>query len=80
MRNCGRSFAFLSDELAHELPSVEILGLDQVMSYIRRDGENWVEMEDWSARRCFTRTVEDFDGNEDWEWLLRYHDLGEWAW
>jgi len=80
MRNYGRSFAFLSNELAQELPSVEILGLDQVMSYVRRDGENGVEVRDWSARRCVTRAVEDFDGNEDWEWLLRYHDLGEWAW
>lgn len=80
MRNYNHSFAFLSDELAQELPSVKILGLDQVMSYVIKDGENGVEVVDWSARRCFTRTVEDFDGNEDWEWLLRHHDLGEWAW
>ena len=80
MRNYKYSFAFLSDELTHELPSVKILGLDQVMSYIFRDGDGGVEVQDWSARRCFTRTVEDFDGNEDWEWLMRYHDLGEWAW
>ena len=80
MRNLGRSFAFLSDELAQELPSATILGLDQVMSYILRNGGDVVEVEKWSARRCFTRTVEDFDGNEDWEWLMRYHDLGEWAW
>ena len=80
MRNYKRSFAFLSDELVHELPSVKILGLDQVMTYVLRDGDGGVEARDWSARRCFTRSVEDFDGNEDWEWLLRYHDLGEWAW
>lgn len=79
MRNFGRSFAFLSNELAPDLPSVKILGLDQVMSYIRREN-NIVEVQNWSARRCFTRTVEDFDGNEDWEWLMRHHDLGEWAW
>lgn len=80
MRNLGRSFAFLSDELAQELSSATILGLDQVMSYILRNGGDVVEVEKWSARRCFARTVEDFDGNEDWEWLMRYHDLGEWAW
>ena len=80
MRNYKRPFAFLSDELAQDLPSVKILGLDQVVSYILRDDDEGVEVRDWSARRCFTRTVEDFDGNEDWEWLLRYHDLGEWAW
>lgn len=80
MRNYKHSFAFLSDELAQELPSIKILGLDQVMSYIFRDSDEQAEVRDWSARRCFTRTVEDFDGNEDWEWLLRYHDLGEWAW
>ena len=80
MRNLGRSFAFLSDELAQELSSATILGLDQVMSYILRDGSDEAEVEKWSARRCFARTVEDFDGNEDWEWLMRYHDLGEWAW
>lgn len=79
MRNFERPFAFLSNELAQDLPSVKILGLDQVMSYIRRE-DNTVEVHNWSARRCFTRTVEDFDGNEDWEWLMRYHDLGEWAW
>ncbi|KAF9783358.1 hypothetical protein BJ322DRAFT_1070459 [Thelephora terrestris] len=80
MRNFGRSFAFLSNELAQELPFVEILGLDHVMSYVRRGEDNTVEVENWSARRCFTRTVEDFDGNEDWEWLMRHHDQGEWAW
>jgi len=80
MRNYKYSFAFLSDELAQELPSVQILGLDQVMSYISRYEDGEAEAEDWSAQRCFTRTVEDFDGNEDWEWLLRYHDLGEWGW
>lgn len=80
MRNYKHAFVFLSHELVHELPSVKILGLDQVVSYVIRDEEGWVEVVDWSARRCFTRTVEDFDGNEDWEWLLRYHDLGEWAW
>jgi len=80
MRNYRHSFAFLSSELALDLPSVKILGLDQTMSYVFRDVDEGVETEDWSARRCFTRTVEDFDGNEDWEWLLRYHDLGEWAW
>jgi hypothetical protein len=80
MRNFDRSFAFLSGELARELPSVKILGLDQVMSYVHRDDEGVVEVENWSARRCFTRTAEDFDDREDWEWLMRYHDLGEWAW
>ena len=80
MRNLGRSFAFLSDELAQDLPSIKILGLDQVMSYVRRDEDNTAGVEHWSARRCFTRTAEDFDGNEDWEWLMRHHDLGEWAW
>ena len=79
MRNYKHSFAFLSDELALDLFSVKILGLDQTMSYVFRDDEG-VEIEGWSARRCFTRTVEDFDGNENWEWLVRYHDLGEWAW
>jgi hypothetical protein len=80
MRNFGRSFAFLSNELARLLPSVEILGLDHVMSYVGRGEEYAVEVENWSARRCFTRTAEDFDGNEDWEWLMRHHDQGEWAW
>ena len=80
MRNYKHSFAFLSDELAQELPSVKLLGLDQLMSSIFRDGTHGIEAVEWSARRCYTRTVEDFEGNGDWEWLLRYHDLGEWAW
>ena len=75
MRNFG--LIFLSDELVQELPSVKILGLDDVMLYIHRYGDNVIQVENWSARRCFTRGVEDFDGNEDWEWLMRYHDLEE---
>lgn len=81
MRNYAGSFVFLSGELAQELPSVKILGLDQVMSYIYRGGDGVpAQVENWSAQKRFTRTVEDFDGNKDWEWLMRYHYLEEWAW
>ena len=71
---------FRSDELAQGLPSVKILGSDQVVSSVFRGDDGTVKVEDWSILRCYTRAVEDFDGNEGWEWLLRYHNLVDWAW
>ena len=38
------------------------------------DNDNKNEDEEaWPPSRVYFRTAEDFDGHEEWEWLLRHH-------
>ena len=44
---------------------------------MRRDGHNAPQGSDggllWPPERVYFRTVDDFEGHEEWEWLLRHH-------
>jgi hypothetical protein len=75
---------FLIDELASELKHLSIIGMDKMLSYVDRTTEyaedgvssrSSVETSIWSWRRTHYRTVTDFGGCKDYEWLLRHHSL-----
>ena len=57
--------------------TVELLGYNSKMYWTipNADGENAVELtSQWSDMQLWFHTVDDFAGNEDWEWLIRHRN------
>ncbi|PIL26340.1 hypothetical protein GSI_12096 [Ganoderma sinense ZZ0214-1] len=52
----------------HPPESLELLGYKDTLRWISRDGGDV-----WPPSRAYFRTAEDFEGREEWEWLLRHH-------
>ncbi|KAI0691579.1 hypothetical protein C8Q76DRAFT_254187 [Earliella scabrosa] len=69
----------MKDALAARLsPSLELFGYDADMHWVTPDTqEPPVLAPAWPWSKVYLRTVEEFGGEEDWEWLLRCHgDFG----
>ena len=60
-------------------PALELLGYKNTLRWMRCDqgNRNNAPGSDsgslWPPERVYFRTVEDFEGYEEWEWLLRHH-------
>ena len=53
-------------------PALELLGYNNGMRWVRhRPTAAYSEF--WPHAQMYFRTVEDYRGYEDWEWLLRHH-------
>ncbi|KAM5534154.1 hypothetical protein V8D89_012174 [Ganoderma adspersum] len=60
----------------HPPEALELLGYKNTLRWMpaRRGEAPANENEEvWPSSRVYFRTAEDFDGHEEWEWLLRHH-------
>ena len=65
----------IKDALAARLPpSIELFGYDADLHWVAPDTRGSpVLAPPWPLSKVYLRTVDDFRGEEDWEWLLRQH-------
>ncbi|KAI1787083.1 hypothetical protein LXA43DRAFT_896796 [Ganoderma leucocontextum] len=52
-------------------PALELLGYNNGMRWVTHNPTTYSGF--WPHAKMYFRTVEDYDGCEDWEWLLRHH-------
>ncbi|KAI1787076.1 hypothetical protein LXA43DRAFT_1030657 [Ganoderma leucocontextum] len=71
------AFADLQGIAARHPPEkLELLGYKNALRWMARgdaDAASDAGVSLWPPSRVYFRTVEDFDGHEEWEWLLRHH-------
>ncbi|KAI1787082.1 hypothetical protein LXA43DRAFT_1098578 [Ganoderma leucocontextum] len=56
-------------------PALELLGYNNGMRWVTHNPTTYSGF--WPHAKMYFRTVEDYDGCEDWEWLLRHHGQGD---
>ena len=65
-------------------PDLELLGYEDTLRWVSprdrdaahvADPDTNVQPGVWPPAKVHFRTVDDFDGREEWEWLLRYRSL-----
>ncbi|TBU24542.1 hypothetical protein BD311DRAFT_799355 [Dichomitus squalens] len=56
-------------------PNLELLGYNNGLRWVTHDPKTRAPKysEFWPASKVYFRSVEDYQGHEDWEWLLRHH-------
>ncbi|OCH88072.1 hypothetical protein OBBRIDRAFT_889361 [Obba rivulosa] len=73
--NAYGSGGFLNVEhLLTDAGSLELVGANGHMAYVKDLGDENTYSGEWSKRRLCFRDIEDFR-HKDWEWLLRHHQL-----
>lgn len=67
-------------------PYLELLGYNSGMRWVTQDPQTRIPTysEFWPESKVYFRSVDDYEGHEDWEWLLRHYghedscDIREW--
>ena len=56
-------------------PHLELLGYNSGMRWVTHNPKPHppTYSEFWPSSKVYFRSVEDYEGHEDWEWLLRHH-------